>query len=89
MTAQRHGPVMCVDWFRVIADLTRRGLSTRSIGDEIAVPPATLLGWKQGAQPRHVDGERLIALWLRMMDKPRDELPMTSLLSGLHPPGQP
>jgi hypothetical protein len=80
---------MRVDWFRLIADLSRKGFTTRSMADAIHVPPSTLLGWKQGAEPKHVEGERLVLLWMDLVQKPREDLPMCSLLSGLHPPGQP
>lgn len=80
---------MRVDWFRVIADLTRRGYTTRSLADAIHVPPATLLGWKQGAEPKYGDGERLVLLWAELTDTDRARVPLCPILSGLHPPGQP
>jgi hypothetical protein len=85
----RNGPVMRVDWFQIIVDLSRKGLTTRSMADAIHVPQPTLLGWKQGAEPKHVEGERLAKLWMDMTQRPREDLPHCALLSGLHPPGQP
>lgn len=82
-------PVMRVDWFQVIVDLSRRGYTSQSIADAIDVPKSTFLGWKQGAEPKHVEGERLVRLWMELTQQPREQLPKTALLSGLHPPGQP
>ena len=80
---------MRVDWFQILVDLSRKGLTTRSMADAIHVPPSTLLGWKQGAEPKHADGERLVLLWIDMTGNAREVLPRCPLLSGLHPPGQP
>lgn len=66
-----------VDWFAVLIDLNRKGLTTVGIAQTIGTPRSTVLGWKQGGEPNHADGERLVALWLRMTEQPRDRLPMT------------
>ncbi len=53
-----------VDWFRIIADLNGRGLSTHDISSRIGVAQSTLIGWKNdGAEPRYSDGNKLIILW--------------------------
>lgn len=67
-----------IDWFQVISDLGRRGFPSQLIADSIGVAKSTLLGWKQGAEPKHGDGEKLIAFWCRVMDRQRDALPMVS-----------
>ena len=57
------GNAHAVDWFRVLADLTRHGVSDLAVSKAIDVPPRTIGGWKnEGAQPRHSDGEALIDL---------------------------
>lgn len=65
-----------VDWFRLIADLRKTGLTESHISNDTGIPRTTLVGWKQGSQPRHHEGERLIALWRQHMVPP---LPMRSL----------
>ncbi len=64
-----------IDWFQVISDLGPRGFPSQLVADSIGVAKSTLLGWKQGAEPKHGDGERLAAFWCRVMDRPRDALP--------------
>lgn len=54
------------DWFRVLVDLQAEGWPNSRVADEIAVPQATLRGWKQGSEPAHVDGHRLLRLWMRV-----------------------
>lgn len=66
-----------VDWFRVLADLQRHGFSISAVCLSIEVPKATLLGWRNlDAEPRHADGERLVQLWSRVTERPRDEVPL-------------
>jgi hypothetical protein len=67
-----------VDWFRLITDLNRAGHSTRRFADNLGIPRTTIEGWKAGAEPKHADGERLIALWCERMGKGREHLPRIS-----------
>lgn len=67
-----------IDWFRVLADLSRNGLGERGVARRIRVSKTTINGWKQGAEPRHSDGERLIALWCERLAQVRGEVPMHS-----------
>lgn len=64
-----------VDWFRVLADLQYLGLSNSDVGQRLNIPKRTVGGWKEGAEPRHCDGEALIGLWCHMTAKTRDALP--------------
>ncbi|XMB47414.1 hypothetical protein QQ999_16005 [Pseudomonas fluorescens] len=68
-----------VDWFTVITGLSRAGYSPQSIADAIGVARTTLLGWKQGAEPRYTEGERLVSLWCRAMRRDRSKLPMVAV----------
>jgi hypothetical protein len=52
-----------VDWFRVLADLQAIGWSNNHVSRTLAVPTATLYGWKNGSEPTHYDGDRLLTLW--------------------------
>lgn len=66
-----------VDWFRVLAELQGRGYNLANISAAINVPKSTMMGWRNlDAEPRHADGERLIALWCRVCTLPRDALPL-------------
>lgn len=64
-----------VDWFRLITDITRTGMCTQDIARELGVAKSTVLGWKQGSEPRHGDGEALVALWSRVTKVERTNLP--------------
>lgn len=66
------------DWFRVLADLQRCRLHTRAVARRLGVGKTTVHGWKSGSEPRHSDGERLIALWCHATSKARDEVPTIS-----------
>ena len=63
-------PGQCVDWSRVILDLHMHGMSAVAIAEVTHIPKSTLMGYKNlGVEPKHADGERLIALWrTRMVD---------------------
>lgn len=67
-----------VDWFAILADLQRKGLPVSAVALQIGVPRTTLLGYKQGAEPKHADGERLVGLWVQITEHARDRVPMTS-----------
>lgn len=63
-------PGQCVDWWQVIQDLHMHGMSMAAISEASYIPKSTLHGYKNlGVEPKHADGERLIALWrTRMVD---------------------
>lgn len=65
-----------IDWFRVFFELKCAEWSLYRIEKSISVPKTTLIGWKNGAEPKHADGERFIQLWQDVTGKPRDELPI-------------
>lgn len=71
----RGRPRHRVDWFRVLADLQYLGMSNNEAADRMGVPQRTVAGWKEGAEPRHCDGEVLIGLWCEMTGKTRAGLP--------------
>ena len=68
-----------VDWFQVINGLSRAGYSPQSVADEVGVARTTLLGWKQGAEPRYTEGERLVAFWCRVTGRERETLPRVAV----------
>jgi hypothetical protein len=67
-----------VNWFQVIVELCRRGYTHGSIAAAVDTPKSTVQGWKQGAEPKHCDGERMIALWCQVTGMGRDLLPRIS-----------
>ncbi|NVZ61243.1 hypothetical protein HX867_04035 [Pseudomonas gingeri] len=73
----RPGPKR-IDWFRVITEVLRSGYSIQGAADEIGVARTTLIGWKQGAEPRYSEGERLVLLWCQVTEQDRNELPMVA-----------
>ena len=61
-------PGQCVDWWQVIQDLHMHGMTLAAIGEVTYIPKSTLHGYKNlGVEPKHADGERLIALWRMRM----------------------
>lgn len=74
-----------VSWWHVVVVMERSGYTHSAIGAAIGVPRTTVEGWKnRNAEPGHVDGERLIALWRVVTGKPREDLPlkMSQILSA-------
>lgn len=74
----RPGPKR-IDWFRVITMVLRSGYSIQSAADSIDVARTTLIGWKQGAEPRYSEGERLVLLWCEVTALDRSALPMAAV----------
>lgn len=78
-------PVQRVDWFQVLMDLKRAGLSSAAVAAMVVVSKSTVIGWKNlGAEPKHVEGERLVELWCRATGLTRDKLPV-DLAAGQRP----
>lgn len=50
------------DWFRLIADLDRVGVSNKAVAEKVGVAPSSLAAWKRGSEPLHSHGESLKAL---------------------------
>lgn len=63
------------DWFRVLADLHYSGVPNATVADYLQIPQGTVRGWKAGSEPRHHDGELLLALWILAIGKTRAERP--------------
>lgn len=60
-----------INWWQIIEDLRRTGLSIEKIADGTEIPKSTLLGYRNlDAEPKHADGEQLKQLWLRRMVPP-------------------
>ena len=65
-----------ISWWHVIVTMEKNGYTHSAIGAAIGVPRTTIEGWKnRNAEPAHMDGERLCALWRVVTGRPADELP--------------
>ena len=68
-----------VDWPAVLMQLQGHGWTLVRIGAAIGTPEDRVRKWLQiFAQPRHDDGERLVALWCAVMRAERDAVPVVS-----------
>jgi hypothetical protein len=64
-----------MDWPSIIQELRMR-LTESDLSLRMGVPRSTLYGWHQrGIEPKHHHGERLIYLWCRFTQRPRQECP--------------
>lgn len=66
-----------IDWFQILTDLNRLGVPVSSVSQQTRIPKSTILGWKQGAEPKHADGELLIDLWIGLTGNNRHQAPRT------------
>lgn len=68
-----------VDWLAILLELGRLGYSTYALATALRIPRATLMGWKNsGVEPKHGDGEAVLALWSRIVGRPVAEAPRTN-----------
>ncbi len=67
---------LVIDWYRLISDITRTGISGYDLADQTGIARSTIMGWRDGiANPKWDDGEVIIALWCRVKDLDRSLLP--------------
>ena len=72
-----------INWWQVIEDLRRTGLSVEKIVESTEIPKSTLLGYRNlDAEPKHADGEQLKQLWLRRMVPPLPVMAGNTRISG-------
>ncbi len=65
-----------IDWFRVIVDIERSGLSHRAIAEQAGCGMGTIHGLKVlHAQPRFGRGVRILMLWLDRTGRSAAEVP--------------
>lgn len=66
-----------ISWWHLIVELERNGYTHAAIAAAIGGARTTVQGWKNAeAEPRHIDGERLIALWRVVTGRVREDLPV-------------
>ena len=62
-----------VDWFRILAELRRAGMTQCAVARSLGIPRSTVRNWGDGQSPRYDDGRALLMLWrrscLRMSEK--------------------
>lgn len=78
-----------IDWAKLLDDIAyllgepvthnpeqRAPVSSRRLADSLQVARGTLQGWMDGSEPRHSDGEAVIAHWCRLTGKARTFVPV-------------
>jgi hypothetical protein len=78
-----------IHWQRLLEDIAylvgepmpnsplRTPVSTKKLAEYLGVTRGTLRRWMdEGAEPRHGDGEVLLATWSRLSGKPREYAPL-------------
>lgn len=68
-----------VDWPEVLNDLVAAGKTLDALGKAIGANADRLKKWRDiECQPRHDDGERLLAVWCAVTGKARADAPVVS-----------
>lgn len=70
-----------VDWFRVLVQLKGEGYSLHMVSHFTEIPKSTLIGYKQGSEPRYSDGKRLLSFWAQAAGKAEGDVPTVSPFS--------
>lgn len=50
------------DWPKIISEIEATGMTTWKIAQMLYKDATTVKNWKAGGEPKHVDGERLLAI---------------------------
>jgi hypothetical protein len=79
-----------VDWSKLLAEIAymlgepvpgaehlNDPVGTPTLAKHLARPRSTVLGWIDGKEPKHSDGEALIAFWCRLSGKTAVFVPLT------------
>lgn len=78
-----------IDWPKVLDDiayllgeplatneLLREPVSVVKLADALDYPRGTVRNWQDGSEPKHFDGERILAYWCRLTGKARTFVPV-------------
>lgn len=68
-----------VDWFHILDDLKRRGFSLYALEAHIGIPKSSLIRYKEGSEPSHETGEKLIGFWCQVTGSNRDSIPTEAM----------
>lgn len=52
-----------IDWFLIISDLKKAGISGREIARRLNVSVSTVVMWKNGSSPSYEKGVMLMEMW--------------------------
>lgn len=79
-----------IDWFKVLMDLKRAGLSLKTTAMFVETSKGAVIGWKdQGCEPSYHHGERLLMLWMRATGLNKSDAPVmvdeTKIKPGVRP----
>lgn len=80
-----------IDWFKVLMDLKRAGLSLETTAFFVEMSKSAVISWKNlDCEPSYQAGERLLALWARSTGLTSDQAPraedLTCVMPGVLPP---
>jgi len=70
-----------VDWFRLLDHLKDEGYSLYDVAFFTEIPKSTLIGYKNGSQPRYHDGLCLVQFWAEATGNGIAEVPTVSQFS--------
>lgn len=86
-----------IEWAKVLDDiayllgdalasneLLREPVSQEKLAAAIGFPRGTLRNWLDGSEPRHSDGEVLLAWWCRLTGKARTFAPVDRVVFSAH-----
>jgi hypothetical protein len=65
------------DWFRILVDLQYAECPTADVAAYLHIPLGTVRGWKDGSEPKHCDGVRLLELWQAITGRGYEDRPKT------------
>ena len=72
-----------VNWSAIIDGLRRQGFTFSQLSQCTGIARTTLERYRDGATPKHPDGETLVTFWCSFTHTERDRLPLTPrLLNG-------
>lgn len=79
-----------IDWFRIMSELKRAGVSVERASRETKVPKSTIQGWTQQiGNPRLEVGLRVIEYWARKCKKKIQDVPKHNPYKPYPPPQAP
>ena len=55
-----------INWFVIISDLKRAGISGREIARRLNVSVSTVVMWKQGSSTSYEQGAELLNMWKKL-----------------------
>lgn len=65
-----------IDWFRILTDLEKAGVSCRELSRRLDIPHGTIHGWKSGnCRPKVDEGIIVMEFWAVHFGKRLSEVP--------------